>query len=33
MGNARGSRGYKRELLRVCVGRAFRQALAGPDAH
>ncbi len=27
--NARGSSGYKRELLRVCVGRAVHQALAG----
>lgn len=27
-GNVRGSRGYKRELLRVCVGRAVCQAVA-----
>jgi carbon-monoxide dehydrogenase medium subunit len=26
-GNARGSSGYKRELLRVCLGRAVRQAM------
>jgi carbon-monoxide dehydrogenase medium subunit len=32
-GNARGSSGYKRELLRVCVGRAVRQAMADAPAH
>lgn len=29
IGNARGSAGYKRALLRVYVGRAIRQAIAG----
>lgn len=32
-GNARGSTGYKRELLRVYVGRAVRQAADGAAAH
>jgi carbon-monoxide dehydrogenase medium subunit len=29
IGDIRGSAGYKRELLRIAVGRAIRQALAG----
>jgi carbon-monoxide dehydrogenase medium subunit len=30
IGDVRGSAAYKRELLRVCVGRAVRQALGQP---
>jgi carbon-monoxide dehydrogenase medium subunit len=33
IGDVRGSAAYKRELLRVCVGRAVRQALSGRPAH
>ena len=33
MGDIRGSVAYKRELLRIGVGRAVRQALAGKTAH
>ena len=33
IGDIRGSVAYKRELLRVGVGRAVRQALAGKTAH
>jgi carbon-monoxide dehydrogenase medium subunit len=31
--DVRGSAAYKRELIRVHVGRAVRQALAGNGAH
>jgi aerobic carbon-monoxide dehydrogenase medium subunit len=33
IGDLRGSAGYKRELLRFCVGRAVRQALSGSSTH
>jgi len=33
IGDVRGSAAYKRELLRVCVGRAVRQALSGKPVH